>query len=153
MRLNAKFIAACFLVLALPAVASATYIAGLTPVGDCNGWWVDATVRFRSTAFEADAILVVQLTDLDMNVLDEQVIETTLTREESSYQTQVYSFAGEWAYYGPAGRYHVVATLTISAERADGTIDEDEMMRRPKFTCGVVSTEAATWSSVKGLYR
>ena len=149
---NGKFIAAFLLLLAVPAIVSATDIIGLQPTGDCVGWSVDATIRFRSTCFEADAVLVVELTDLDYNVLETQTVEATLTRDEMSYQTQVYNFAGEWTWYGPAGRYHIRTTLVISAPHPTG-LDVDEVIRNPKFFCGVVSTEDRTWGSVKGIYR
>ena len=152
-NVNAKFLAASLVVLLVPLAASATHIAAVDVHGDCAGWTVDVTVRYRSDVFEGDLDLVVQLTDLDGNVLEEQTLSAVVSREEGSFQTQLYSYNGEWTWYGPAGQYHAVATVTLTAVQPPGDTVVDVETRDPKFTCSVVTNEDTTWSSVKGLYR
>ena len=146
-----KIFVAAF-VLLLPMIASATHITSLAPDADCAGWTVDVTVRYRSTAFEADLVMEVLLTDEDFNVLETQNLDDHLVRAQSDYQTQMYSYAGDWTVFAPAGEYHMIITVSVEAPYPGG-VDFQELTLDQMFLCNVVPTESNTWSAVKDLYR
>lgn len=135
----------------LPAIASATHFTDIVVGADCEGWWAQAEVYWRSSSFVGDLNYSIGLVDEDATILEQIDWAGQISRELDDPQFMVYNFAGSWSgtfngpHFGVVSMFHLVAPW-------DGGVDDETANYTTEFDC-TVATENSTWSTIKALYQ
>lgn len=135
----------------LPGLASATHFDDVIVGADCDGWWAEVNVYWRTGILVGELNYTISLVDQDANVLEQVDWAGAIGRDLGDPRAQVYYFSGTWSgtFNGPqfsvVGMFHLVAPW-------DGGVDDVTANDTTAFECAV-ATENSTWSTIKTLYQ
>jgi hypothetical protein len=135
----------------LPGIASATHFGEVVVGADCDGWWAQVEVTWRTGIYSGNLDYTISLLDGEANVLEQAVWAGPIGRNQGDPQVMVYSFSGPWngtfeaSQFSVSGLFHIVAPW-------EGGVDDETATFTTEFGC-TVATENSTWSTIKSLYR
>jgi hypothetical protein len=135
----------------LPGIASATHITGVEVNADCDGWWAQLDVYWRTGIYTGDLDYTISLVDQDANILEQVSWAGPISRAVSDPRAMSYTFSGSWSGTFQADQFSVTGMFHLVSPW-DGGVDDETVNASTVFECSV-ATENSTWSTIKALYR